>query len=137
MREKKNTSWGEIHENLRVPTPPIPPHPRNKALLRDYYITNKAGFEGLISCGGEEIEGIPSISMINSVHRSFHHTETLKHQHFVLTWAAITKHFRYLTWRNPHLYKLYEYGLCTESPPHKQPNISPTNLTNCHVKTKC
>ena len=24
----------------------------------------------------------------------------------------ITNHFRYLKWRNPHLYKLYGYGLC-------------------------
>ena len=25
---------------------------------------------------------------------------------------SITRHFRYLKWRNPHLYKLYGYGLC-------------------------
>ena len=25
---------------------------------------------------------------------------------------GITKHFRYLKWRNPHLYKQYGYGLC-------------------------
>ncbi len=24
----------------------------------------------------------------------------------------IIKHFRYLKWRNPHLHKLYGYGLC-------------------------
>ena len=30
------------------------------------------------------------------------------------------KHFRYLKWRNPHLYKLYGYGLCKgSSPPPK------------------
>ncbi len=31
-------------------------------------------------------------------------------------WTNVTKHFRYLKWRNPHLYKLYGYGLCKGKP---------------------
>ena len=30
-----------------------------------------------------------------------------------------TKHFRYLKWRNPHLYKLYGYSLCKGNPTPK------------------
>ncbi len=32
---------------------------------------------------------------------------------------GITKHLRYLKWRNPHLYKLYGYGLCKGKPTPK------------------
>ena len=31
-------------------------------------------------------------------------------------WHYITKNFRYLKWRNPHLFKLYGYGLCKGNP---------------------
>ena len=30
--------------------------------------------------------------------------------------SIVTKHFRYLKWRNPHVYKLYGYGLCKGKP---------------------
>ena len=33
--------------------------------------------------------------------------------------SFITQHLRCLKWRNPHLYKLYGYGLCKENPPPK------------------
>ena len=33
--------------------------------------------------------------------------------------VKITKHVRYLKWRNPHLYKLYGYGLCKGKPTPK------------------
>ena len=38
---------------------------------------------------------------------------------FKLPYWLDTKHFRYLKWRNPHLYKLYGYGLCKEKPTPK------------------
>ena len=42
----------------------------------------------------------------------------VKFQDFYL--HEITKLFRYLKWRNPHLYKLYGYGLCKGvNPPPK------------------
>ncbi len=33
--------------------------------------------------------------------------------------SPVTKDFRYLEWRNPHLYKLYGYGLCKGKPSPK------------------
>ena len=43
---------------------------------------------------------------------------------FTMILPILTKHFRYLKWRNPHLYKLYGYGLCKGfHPPPKQPKI--------------
>ena len=37
--------------------------------------------------------------------------------------SKMTKHFRYLKWRNPHLYKLYGYGISKGSFPPKEPEI--------------
>ena len=34
-------------------------------------------------------------------------------------WGGVTKHVRYIKWRNPHLYMLYGYGLCKWKPTPK------------------
>ena len=60
----------------------------------------------IFSCG----EKRPSVSIQQTTRASWD----------IFFTAIITKHFeRYLKWRNPHLYKVYGYGLCKGKPTPK------------------
>ncbi len=46
-------------------------------------------------------------------------------------WIYLAQHFRYLKWRNPHLYKLYGYGLCEGKP---TPKIAENKVQYLHFR---
>ena len=98
-----------------------------------------AGFKDLLMvCQSLEISenesNLTKIIFFKGVGKKFHQREKEligckptvlpKRNHLVpkvknVCFSWITIHFRYLKWRNPHLYKLYGYGLCKGKPTPK------------------
>ena len=57
---------------------------------------------------------------------------TIGHRCHLVIW--LTNHFRYLKWRNPHLYKLYGYGLCKGKPTPKNSRTMPVLQETLHFR---